>query len=199
MISKVHSLEEILAHVWGTLARGGADSKHPYHFPVLATQGDKKIHQRTLVLRQTDIKKRQLISYSDVRTQKIEDIKKNEEALWLFYDHTHKEQIRATSKVTLHHQDELSRGLWEQISPQNRGDYLGPHAPGTRLKHYSNNLTEDFLQQPTEENTEKGWQNFCVLISEVYEIEFLKLMKGGHLRCSFLWEDKQWHNSWVAP
>lgn len=199
MIHQESSLEEILAHVWGTLARGGADVKHPYHFPVLATSSGTDIHQRTLVLRHTDINKRHLICYSDVRTKKVSDIKLNPSAHWLFYDHQNKEQIRATTKTTLHHQDELSRQLWEQIAPQNRGDYLGPNAPGTKVEQYTSNLPEVFLQQPTEKNTETGWENFCVIVSEVQAIDFLKLMRGGHLRSNLVWVGNQWHTYWIAP
>lgn len=199
MINQESSLEEILAHVWGKLSRGGADPKHPYHFPVMATFTNKEVHQRTLVLRHTDIKKRHLVCYSDVRTQKVRDIGFNAETHWLFYDHEHKEQIRAKTKATLHHQDDLNREIWEQIPPQNRGDYVGPYAPGTHVGQYTNNLPEDYVQGPTKGNTEKGWKNFCVIINEVYEMDFLKLMSNGHLRSEFRWEGNQWEKHWLAP
>ncbi len=199
MIDKDSSLEEILAHVWGSIARGSADTKHAYHFPVLATSENNSLSQRTIVLRAADIKKRHLICYSDIRTQKVKDIKANPDTSWLFYDHQYKEQIRASAKATIHHQDEVAEQLWEQIPPKNRGDYLGPHAPGTEVEQYSNNLPDDFSQQPTEENTQAGWKNFSVIVSEVYAIDFLKLMKGGHLRNYFAWEDGQWTMQWITP
>lgn len=199
MIDKENSLEEILAHVWGMIARGGSDAKHPYHFPVMATSGDHEIHQRTLVLRHTDIKKCQLICYSDLRTQKVADLRTNKNVSWLFYDHQNKEQVRAASYATLHHQDALCEALWKKIPPKKRGDYVGPYALGTKKEHYTNNLPEGFLQHPTEENTQVGWKNFCVIVSEVYSIDFLKLMQGGHLRCKFEWNRGGWSKYWMAP
>ncbi|MEK6479123.1 pyridoxamine 5'-phosphate oxidase family protein [Catalinimonas sp. 4WD22] len=199
MIEKESTLEEILAHVWGTLARGGADAKHAFHFPVLATCTNNEVRQRTLVLRETDIQKRQLICFSDVRTQKVSDIKVNNNVNWLFYDHQHKEQVRASARSTIHHMDELSDKYWKNIPPKNRGDYLGPKAPGSIENHYSANLPEDFLDGPTEKNTAVGRENFCVIVSEVNKLDFLKLMKGGHLRTLFTWNSNNWEKNWLAP
>ncbi|MDF9798319.1 pyridoxamine 5'-phosphate oxidase [Catalinimonas alkaloidigena] len=199
MIDQVSSLEEIMAHIWGTLARGGADAKHAYHFPVFATVIANEVKQRTLVLRDSNIQKRQLVSFTDIRTQKVRDIRANTNVNWLFYDHKSKEQIRASSIATLHHMDEQSETYWRNIPPKNRGDYLGPHAPGSQLDHYAGNLPQDFLEKPTEKNTERGRENFCVIICEVNTIDFLKLMKDGHLRTLFTWKDNSWKKNWLAP
>ena len=199
MIDKNSSLEEILDHVWGMLGRGGADAKHPFHFPVLATFNAQSVQQRTVVLREVIRPAGQLMAYSDIRTQKVTDIREKGQANWLFYDHSSKEQIRATGRVSLHHQDEISQKHWDNIPPSNRGDYVGPHAPGTIADSYENNLPNSFLEQPTQENTAHGFDNFCVILSTVAEIDFLKLIKGGHLRCRFSREGDTWKRRWIAP
>ena len=199
MINSSSSLSDILDHVWGLLVRGGADKKHPYHFPSLATYGAQGVQQRTVVLRKTMKPERLLRSYSDVRTQKIEDLAQYSEAHWLFYDHGSKEQIRARTRITLHRQDALAKELWASIPPKGRGDYVGPVAPGTHTKQYTDNLPPAFAEEPTEENTEEGFQHFVVMDCEVVALDFLKLQREGHVRTQFHWQDDQWASSWTAP
>jgi len=199
MIDKNSTLEEILEHAWGLLGRGGADAKHPFHYPVLATFNSENVQQRTVVLRDTQRPEGHLITYSDIRTQKIADMRENRKANWLFYDHGSKEQIRAKGTVSIHHRDDLAREKWEQIPPKGRGDYIGPLKPGTEADTYESNLPESFLVEPTLENTEQGFENFCVLIGKIEEMDFLKLMKGGHLRTRFDRKEKEWEKHWVAP
>jgi len=201
MIDKNSSLEDILEHSWGLLGRGGADAKHPFHYPVLATFNHTGVQQRTVVLRDTQRPDGLLITYSDIRTQKIADMRENGQANWLFYDHSSKEQIRAKGSVTVHHQDEESRKKWDDIPPGARGDYMGPHPPGTEADQYENNLPKSFLEEPTQENTAVGIEHFCMIISRIQEIDYLKLMRGGHLRCRFSREEDEnaWKKHWLAP
>ena len=199
MIDKNSSLEDILEHAWGLLGRGGADGKHPFHYPVLATFNQENVQQRTVVLRDTQRPEGLLITYSDIRTQKIADMQQNGRANWLFYDHGSKEQIRAKGDVTIHHKDDMTREKWDRIPPEARGDYIGPHKPGSEADAYESNLPESFLEEPTEENTAQGFENFCVIVSKIEELDFLKLMKGGHLRCRFSREGDIWKRRWVAP
>ena len=199
MIDASSSLSDILSHAWDLLARGGADKKHPYHFPVLATYGPQGVQQRTIVLRKAYPPERLLRAYSDARPQKIVDLQQHPEASWLFYDHGSKEQIRARGRVTLHQQDDLAKELWNTIPPQARGDYLGPVAPGTHADGYTDNLPSDFREEPTEENTQAGFNNFVVIESEVTGIDYLKLRRNGHLRAQFYWEEGHWRHHWTAP
>jgi hypothetical protein len=199
MIDKNSTLDEILDHAWGLLGRGGADAKHPFHYPVLATFNAQNVQQRTVVLRDTRRPEGYLIAYSDIRTQKIADLRENGKANWLFYDHGNKEQIRAKGDMIIHHQDEVAQDKWEQIPPKARGDYIGPLKPGTERDTYEANLPEDFLEEPSHKNTEQGFENFCVLLSKIQVMDYLKLMKGGHLRTRFSRENDVWRKRWVAP
>ena len=181
------------------LGRGAADKKHPYHFPALATQGAEGVQQRIVVLRKLLRRERILRSYSDERTQKIRDLRQQPEAHWLFYDHGSKEQIRARSRITLHHQDALAKEMWERTPPKARGDYVGPVPPGTHTDAYTDNLPEAFEEEPTEENTQQGFDNFVVMDCEVIALDFLKLRREGHLRAQFRWRNGTWAHYWTAP
>ena len=197
MIQKESTLEEILAHVWGMISRGSADAKHSYHFPVLATSLQGEVRQRTLILRDSDIQNRQLICFTDKRTQKVSDIHENPNVSWLFYDHQHKEQIRAVSKAKIYHTDDISHSYWKNIPNDKRGDYQGSYPPGKKLDHYVDNLPES--KEGTSKDNEAGFENFAVIISEVHTIDFLKLMHDGHLRTQFQWKHNAWEKFWLAP
>ncbi|MGB3588593.1 MAG: hypothetical protein WBA23_18745 [Tunicatimonas sp.] len=199
MISPDSTLDELLEHVWGMLQRGGADAKHAYHFPVLATYGTAGIEQRTVVLRKANKSERQLICYSDQRTKKIDDVAQNNQVHWLFYDHGSKEQIRAKATVVWHNEDETAREVWQNIPLKNRGDYIGPVPPGTNTSEYTDNLPTDFKNSPTGENTQSGFKNFTLIASTIYQLDFLKLSREGHLRAQFSWHHQKWEGSWVAP
>jgi hypothetical protein len=199
MLQPNSSPSEIVDHIWGLLVRGGADKKHAFHYPSLATVGEQGVQQRTVVLRKALLPERQLISYSDQRTQKVADLRRQPESSWLFYDHGSKEQIRARSLITLHHQDQLAQEHWNAIPPAARGDYLGPMAPGTLSGTYTDNLPDDFRKEPTEENTQHGFDNFVVLVGEVVGLDYLKLSRAGHRRAQFYWQKDTWRGSWVAP
>ena len=200
MIDASSSLPELLDHAWGMLVRGGADKKHPYQLsPSLATYGPRGIQQRIVVLRDVMRPARLLRSYSDVRTQKVADLQQQPTAHWLFYDHGSKEQLRVQCQVLVHHQDALARALWNDIPPKGRGDYVGPVAPGTHTSQYTDNLPTEFSDEPTEENTSQGFDNFAVLDGEVMALDFLKLRRDGHLRAQFQWQESEWVSRWTAP
>ncbi len=199
MIDKTSSLDDILEHVWETLHQGYIDKKHPYHFPALATYGAQGVQQRTVVLRHVSVSGRTFTCYSDIRTQKVAALHDHPEAHWLFYDANTQEQIRAGGKAILHHQDEAARKAWDAIPPPGRADYIGPVSPGTPSSVYTANLPESFLETSTENNTHQGWENFCMITCEITELDFLKLMKNGHLRTQFFWREDQWKKQWVAP
>ncbi len=199
MIDKNASLKQILDHAWDLLLQGSQDKEHPFRYPALATFDAKQIHQRTVVLRQTDTRQRKLICYSDFRTRKIQDLQQKQQANWLFYDHSSKEQLRVSSLATLVYQTEEARQVWDAIPPKGRADYIGPVAPGTPADQYISNLPADFVKEQNEENTAEGFKNFCIVSCEVYQVEYLQLMKGGHLRAAFWYEADQWKKQWLAP
>jgi hypothetical protein len=200
MITQKSTLDEVLAHLWGRLTLGASDGKHAYHFPVLATLGAGKVQQRTVVLRKVETENRSLYCYTDIRAAKVKDIQDNTQAQWLFYDPKSREQIRIESCAQVHHQDDLTRKIWNDTPPSARGDYLGSMAPGMLTETYTPNLPQAFIEgDPSIASTEKGYQHFCVLFCEVSSIDFLALRKSGHIRTKFRWESDQWHSSWLAP
>ncbi len=200
MIDQHSSLEEIFSHVWQMLQRGGSEADNPLRFPVLATYGAEGIQQRMVVLRKFDQAASSLICYTDFRSGKVNDIKRTQEAHWLFYDPEANEQIRVKTQTILHHKNEVASRIWNDIPVKARKDYLGPAAPGTVSEKYTTNLPEFALNDNlNDDNTAYGFDNFCVIAGKVTHLEFLAIRKSGHIRASFSKESNNWHKQWIAP
>lgn len=195
------SLDKIYNEAWLSLQRGASDPKHAFHWPVLGTTG-KDIALRKVVLRGASRHGATLRCYSDYRTGKIEDLLHTPKAVWLFYDREHKIQLRAEGLTVIHHKNENARDVWDKIPAENRRDYTGPIAPGTLTQDYEPNLAGPFRSgEPTRENTASGFENFAIVETALYRLEYLQLRKEGHIRCLFEKERPSggWTQSWLAP
>lgn len=199
-MEQVISLKELKLHIWQQIIEGVKNENHGFHFPVLATVGSEGIRQRILTLREAEPEARILIAFSDYRTGKVADLLQNSRANWLFFNNASKEQLRADSQVTIHHKDEYARILWDNLPPSSRTEFLGVLSPGTTSQDYTNNYPEFvFNKELNYENTENGFENFCVLSCEVSNLDYLQLRKSGHVRAQYFWRDNEWKGSWVAP
>ncbi|MEM9884308.1 MAG: pyridoxamine 5'-phosphate oxidase family protein [Bacteroidota bacterium] len=197
-MEKITDLDDLLRHSWNLLFRGAVQRRHAYHTPVLATMNASTPHARTVVLRETDTKKRRLIIYTDLRTQKVADIQVNPQASLVFWDKGKNTQIRASGTVHLHQKDEVAKKYWDKIPAKNRRDYATKQAPGSEKEG-------DYLPAYWQEEeldaskTEVHFEHFAVLIVEVNQLDFLLLKREGHSRAKFEWKEEQWKGSWVVP
>lgn len=199
-MERIISLKELKFHLWRQIMEGVNHEDHGFRFPVLATIGSEGIRQRTLTLREAEPDARILIAFSDYRTGKVADLLQNSRANWLFYNQETREQVRADSQVTIHHKDEYARILWENLTPPSRIEYMGILSPGTTTQEYTNNLPEFVsTDELNPENTESGFENFCVLSCVVSNLDYLQVRKNGHVRAQYFWRDNEWKGSWVAP
>ena len=54
-------------------------------------------------------------------------------------------------------------------------------------------------QYPTMEESEIGFENFCVIESKIYEMEWLYLAAQGHRRAKIFIKDNEIKTDWVTP
>lgn len=199
-MERINDLEGLLRYAWNALYRGAVQNRHPYHTPVLATTNGKFPSARTVVLRETQVEKRQLLIYTDIRTPKVKDLRRYPIASLVFWDKGKSVQIRARGEIKIHHQDELAREKWENIPAKNRKDYATVSAPGTTKNKDENFLLEYWSEDHlTNEKTEEHYTNFVVLAMEVTEIDLLHLDRASHQRARFFWENQNWQKSWIVP
>ena len=186
--AEIARLDSIFVQIWIDLGQGALRGRHPFHTPVLATQGDAGPDARTVVLRDADAGLRRLICHTDIRSPKIRALQSQPQVAWLFYDRSNNTQLRARGRVRVSHDDELARTRWKASAARSRDCYHAALAPSTPAS-----------SPAAPEPLESGFENFAVIDCEVDSIDWLYLQHGGHLRARFDWRDGQWASTWLAP
>lgn len=195
-------LESCWQFCWKELERAAVDKRHPMRFVVVSTCKTIKqplatsMHhhtpeQRIVVLRKVVSKKRQLFMFSDVRTPKIQQLRANNELSWLFYHPKQLLQIRVYSKAIIHHKNDLSEQYKSRVSINTLKDYTASTPPGLPLL---NPNSPQF-------DTTSFDDNFCVVVGNVYAVDYLQLNRQQDKRAIFRYNNvsKSWDMAWIQP
>ena len=81
-----NDLDKIYLKIWSLLSDGLADRNAQFHIPVFICGSKKEFDGRIIVLRGINDIKKTLWFHSDIRSKKIETLKNNPQASFLFYD-----------------------------------------------------------------------------------------------------------------
>ena len=77
---------------------------------------------------------------------------------------------------------------------------MGPFNPSDSLEEYHPNIPDNVqFKNPSDKDSELGYNNFVIIRCNFNEIDFLKLKYSGHTRCKFTFENEDINASWVAP
>jgi hypothetical protein len=191
----------IFDEIWTLLARGVVDRSEDFRLPTVIVNKGEFSDGRIVVLRGAFKDKRVLRFHTDLRSSKISALKNNNNIYFLFYNKKRKIQVRAKGVATIHYQDEVMKEAWKKTQVISRKCYLASQAPGsvsdTPHPGYPKELEG---KNPNIEDTEIGFENFCVIESKIYEMEWLYLASHGHRRAKILVskEDKI-ETQWLIP
>lgn len=184
-------LDHILKDCWQRLVDGAQSPKHPFHFPVISTINEGFPESRLVVLRDVNPKENTLFFYSDVRSPKIQQIKVNSNTSWLFYHPEFRIQLRIKGLSSIHYQDELCESYWKSLKKGNKKDYSTILAPS--------NPIEKEVEFIPENHDEKLFENFAVVETEVFEIDWLKIESIKHKRARFIKDKSGFMSEWLVP
>lgn len=182
------NLDELLVHSWELLKAATTDRKSPMRLGIVGTQNATDVNLRTVVLRQ--VKGEKLLFYTDFRSPKVKELQANNTISWLFYDSTQQVQLRLYGRVNLLHNSPECLGIWKKMPDYAKKDYITSQAPSSNLEatavsSYLSNLDAS---------------NFCVVVSNIYKIDYLKLQRAGHIRVKFEKNSSdQWEGIWLVP
>ncbi len=170
--------------------------KDPWRFPVLATSHNLGIGvgARIVVLREADRVGRWLIGYSDSRSAKIQAIRDNPNAVWVFYDLESRIQVRVNTQVTLHmksSKDPFATTHWARIPESQRSLYGQMQSPGSVIN------VEPGLDLEIENSSDGDY--FTVIQAQVTEIDLLWLGPHSQERVRFIWQTSGWERTRIAP
>ena len=100
----------------------------------------------------------------------------------------------------INYKNEITKESWKKTAHMSRQCYLGNKAPGSNSLNPASGLTSaiDNLKYTIEES-EIGYENFCVIDTHIKSIEWLYLASKGHRRAYFYFNKNQLEKKWLIP
>jgi hypothetical protein len=188
-------LKKSLEFVFSNLEKGVTERGHQFHLLVLGTiDKDNRPQNRNVVLRKVDMTNSLIRFHTDIRSNKIIDIKNNSSISLLGYDKVNKLQVRLTANAIVEESKEVLSDVWSKMYPMSRECYRVKDAPGKVVASRDEVLFED-------EGNDKlnGFENFVIINCHISSIETLFLHSSGHVRAKYIYENGTFHGEWLVP
>ena len=192
------NLEEIQNKYWSMLDDAVTNRNSPFRIPVFICAHQDDVDGRIVVLRKSDRTNNLLQFHTDLRSPKIDILKKNNKASLLFYDKEEKIQLRVKVDCEINNQNSITKESWKKTRHISRRCYLTDSPPGTKSENPTSGMIsklEDF--DYTIEQSEEGYKNFTVIQCKIKSIEWLYLAAKGHRRARF--DLKNDEILWLVP
>ena len=195
-----NDLEKTYNKIWELLNLGLQNRDLPFHIPVFISGNKESSDGRIVVLRGVDEKEKKLWFHSDIRSNKVKILKSNPAAVLLFYDKNEKIQLRIFVSTKINHKNSITKQAWKKTAHMSRQCYLGDKAPGSNSTEPTSGLTSDIDNlKYTIEESEIGYENFCVIETFIKSIEWLYLAAKGHRRAYFSLKNNSLEKKWLIP
>ena len=197
-VSYYEDFNAIEKKLWSLLVRAVNDRNSEFRTPVFICGDKGDLDGRIVVIRKADEKNCFIQFHSDIRSTKIDIIKKNPHCSLLFYGKKEKIQLRMKIKTELHYNDEVTKESWNKTGHISRKCYLVTNGPGSVSDKPTSGLDNKFDNfDYTKEESEAGYKNFCVIRCKVKSIEWLYLAAKGHRRALIDFENNK--KNWLIP
>ena len=198
-VSYYENSKEIENKIWRLLTNAVKDRSSEFRTPVFICGNDKDLDGRVVVLRKADQENNFIQYHSDIRSSKIEKIKKNPSCSILFYGKEEKIQLRLKIDCEINYNNEVTKESWDKTGHISRKCYLVTDGPGTFSKKPTSGLNGKFDNFDfTKEESEHGYKNFCVVKCKIKSIEWLYLAAKGHRRALIDLNGSKKFN-WLVP
>ena len=189
---------EIKKKIWSMLDDAVTNRSSPFRIPVFVCGDQSDFDGRIVVLRKSDQSNNIIQFHSDIRSNKIDILKKNPKASFLFYDKELKIQVRLKVEAIINHDNDVTKQSWEKTQHISRKCYLVDSGPGTISDEPTSGLKPELDNfDYTKEQSEAGYKNFTVIQCKIKSIEWLYLAAKGHRRARFDLENNK--DNWLVP
>ena len=190
----------IFDEIWALLSRGVVDRSEEFRLPVIIVNKGDFADGRIVVLRGAFKDRRVLRFHTDLRSSKVEALKNNQNIYFLFYNKKRKIQVRAKGLATIHHKNSITEEAWKKTQVVSRKCYLATNSPGSISAEPHPGYPKELEgKNPNIEDTEVGFENFCVIESKIDEMEWLYLASQGHRRAKLILKDEDVKTVWLIP
>ena len=192
------NFDEIKKKIWLMLNDAVTNRASQFRIPTFICGDQSDFDGRIVVLRKSNQKDNIVQFHSDIRSDKIEKLKKNPKAAMLFYDKDEKIQVRLKVECLVNHNNEITKESWSKTQHISRKCYLVDNGPGSESKIPTSGLKPELDNfEFTMEQSEEGYKNFTVIQCKIKSIEWLYLAAKGHRRARFDLENNR--NTWLVP
>ena len=189
---------EIKKKIWLMLDDAITNRASQFRIPTFICGDQSDFDGRIVVLRKSDQLNNTVQFHSDIRSDKIEKLKKNPKAAMLFYDKDEKIQVRLKIECVVNHNNEITKESWSKTQHISRKCYLVDNGPGSVSASPTSGLKPELDNfEFTMEQSEEGYKNFTVIQCKIKLIEWLYLAAKGHRRARFDLETKK--DTWLVP
>jgi len=193
--------ESIYKAIKNLLSIAVKDRRNPYHTPVFSNISNSiQTESRIVVLRKFDEKNLILNFHTDYRSPKIQDLEKNKNSSFLFYNPIIKIQIRIKTISTIHNQDIISKESWELTNLSSRKCYLAQKKPSSETFKPEDGIPNHLNGvDPSKDESERGYKNFVVIQNKIEKIDWLHLAFTGHRRLNIICKNNILSFNWLIP
>ena len=192
------NFDEIKKKIWLMLNDAVTNRASQFRIPTFICGDQSDFDGRIIVLRKSNQKDNIVQFHSDIRSDKIEKLKRNPKAAMLFYDKEEKIQVRLKVECLVNHNNEITKESWSKTQHISRKCYLVDNGPGSESKTPTSGLKPELDNfEFTMEQSEEGYKNFTVIQCKIKSIEWLYLAAKGQRRARFDLENNR--NTWLVP
>ena len=189
---------EIKKKIWLMLDDAISNRASQFRIPSFICGDQSDFDGRIVVLRKSDQHNNTVQFHSDIRSDKIEKLKKNPKAAMLFYDKEEKIQVRLKIECVVNHNNDITEESWSKTQHISRKCYLVDNGPGSESEIPTSGLKPELDNfDYTKEQSEEGYKNFTVIQCKIKFIEWLYLAAKGHRRAKFDLENNK--DTWLVP
>lgn len=183
------NLESILSTVFTELKKATKVKRHQFRYVVLSTTENQNVSSRWVVFRKFTDQETFLV-FTDARSTKVDELKKNAQANLLFFNNKNGLQVRIDGKILLHHKNELTKKYWPGVKSTAEKSYTSKQPPGSKV----DNIDEAHNWSPEYED-----DHFMVLELIPAAIDVLQLNGEKHIRASYTVEPGGWEGNFLVP
>ncbi len=184
-----NTLREIPSIIFSELRKAASRKKHPYKNVVLTTVKEQTPHSRWVVFRKLTLEQNILI-YTDARSEKIKNLRKNQNCGLLFYNNRQGLQIYFNAISTIHQKNELTKKYWQGIVGKSSENYTTVNPPG---------LPIDSIDKGHKTDKDLNDKYFSIIELRPVNMKILQLSRGGHISFNFVKINNDWEGSYVVP
>ncbi len=108
------NLEEIQNKYWSMLDDAVINRGSPFRIPVFICAHQDEVDGRIVVLRKSDRVNNLIQFHTDLRSPKVDILKKNKNASLVFYDKEEKIQLRVKAECEVNNQNSTTEESWKK-------------------------------------------------------------------------------------